>query len=142
MPKSVTKILKQQDISLQLVPPYDHRTNPAEKAIDTFKSHFLSGLASLPPSFPMHLWDRSIVHAIITLNLLCPSKLNPKLSAYAQLFGTFDFNKIPLAPPGCRTIAYDTPTHQATWNLKGTDTWYIGPAMEHYRCHCLYVPST
>ena len=56
-PESFEKFLKQQDISLQLVPPYDHRTNPAEKAIDTFKSHFLSGLASLPPTFPLHLWD-------------------------------------------------------------------------------------
>ena len=141
-PKALKRFLKQHDISLQLVPPYDHRSNPAEKAIGTFKSHFLSGLATLPPTFPLHLWDRLVEPATITLNLLRPSKLNPKLSAYAQLFGTFDFNKTPLAPPGCRAIAYDTPSHRATWNSKGTETWYVGPAMEHYRCHRLYVPST
>ena len=141
-PKALKRFLAQNDISLQLVPPYDHRTNLAEKAIGTFKSHFLSGLASLSPTFPLHLWDRLVEHATITLNLLRPSKLNPKLSAYAQLFGTFDFNKTPLAPPGCRAIAYDTPSHRATWNSKGTETWYVGPAMEHYRCHRLYVPSS
>ena len=84
---------KNNNVSLQLVPPYDHRTNPAEKVIDTFKSHFIAGLASLPPDFPLHLWDRLVNHATITLNLLRPSKLNPKLSAYAQLYGAFDYNK-------------------------------------------------
>ena len=141
-PRALKNFLKQKSITLQLVPPYDHRTNPAEKAIGTFKSHFLSGLASLPPTFPLHLWDRLVDHATTTLNLLRPSKLNPKLSAYAQLFGTFDYNKTPLAPPGCRALAYDSPSHRATWNSKGTETWYVGPAMDHYRCHRLYVPST
>ena len=51
-PSKFKKFLKKRDISLQLVPPYDHRTNPAEKAIDTFKSHFIAGLAGLPPQFP------------------------------------------------------------------------------------------
>ena len=34
---------------LQLVPPYDHRTNPAEKCIDTFKCHFISGINAMDP---------------------------------------------------------------------------------------------
>ena len=42
------KLKKNNNVSLQLVPLYDHRTNPAEKAIDTFKSHFIAGLSSLP----------------------------------------------------------------------------------------------
>ena len=74
-------------------------------------AHFLSGLAGLLPTSPMHLWDRLVEHAIITLNLLRPSKMNPKLSAYAQLFGTFEYNKNPLAPPGCGAIAYNMLAH-------------------------------
>ena len=141
-PATFKKFLKLNDINLQLVPPYDHRTNPAEKAIDTFKSHFLAGLASLPPEFPLHLWDRLVEPATITLNLLRPSKLNPRLSAYAQLYGTFDYNRTPLCPPGCRALIHDSPGHRATWNAKGTDAWYIGPATNHYRCHRLYIPKT
>ena len=140
-PTAFKKILKQHNITLQLVPPYDHRTNPAEKAIDTWKSHFISGLASLPPNFPLHFWDHLIKHATITLNLLRPSKLNPLLSAYAQLYGTYDFNRHPLCPPCSKSLVHDSPGHRATWNSKGTDAWYLGPALHHYRCHRLYIPK-
>ena len=90
----------------------------------------------------MHLWDRLILHATTTLNLLRPSKLNPTLSAYAQLHGAFDFNRAPLAPPGCRSLIYKSPQHRASWNAKGLDRWYIRPAFDHYRCHKIYTPST
>ena len=120
-PKAFKIFLKEEKINLQLVPPYDHRTNPAEKAIDNFKSHFITGLASLLPTFTMHLWNRLIEHAVITLNLLRKIKLHPKISAYAHIYGAFDFNRIPLDPPGCVALAYDSPEKRATWNTKGTD---------------------
>ena len=141
-PKAFQSLLQSKEITLQLVPPYDHCSNPAEKAIDSFKSHFIAGLSSLPPSFLLHLWDRLVEHATITLNILRPSKVNPNLSAYAQLYGAFNYNRTPLCPPGCRTLVHDSPSHRATWNSKGTDSFYLGPAMSHYRCHCLYVPRT
>ena len=140
--KTFKFFLKEEKINLQLVPPYDHRTNPAEKSIDNFKSHFITGLASLSPTFPMHLWYRLIEHAVITINLLRKSKLHPKISAYAHIYEAFDFNRTPLAPPGCVALAYDSPNKRATWKTKGTDGFYIGPAMEHYRCHKIYTPKT
>ena len=36
----------------------------------------------------------------LELKLLHPYRLNPRLSAEAQLNGVFDFNRTPLAPPG------------------------------------------
>ena len=84
----------------QLAPPNMHQTNAAEKAIDTWKCHFIAGLSSLDPAFPMHLWCRLISQATTTLNLMRPSRINPCLSAEAQLNGAFDFNRSPLAPPG------------------------------------------
>jgi len=45
-------------IKYQLVPPHQHRANAAERAIRTFKSHFISTLSTCDPSFPLHLWDR------------------------------------------------------------------------------------
>ena len=108
-PTAFKKFLRSEQVQLQLVPPYDHQTNPAEKAIDTWKSHFISRLASLPPTFPMHLWCRLIPHATMTLNMLRPSHLNPRLSAYAQIEGAFDYNSTPLAPPGCKAIMYEKP---------------------------------
>ena len=46
-----------ENCNLQLVPPDTHRRNLAERAIQTFKSHFISILAGVDPTFPMYLWD-------------------------------------------------------------------------------------
>ena len=40
----------------QLVPPYLHRQNAAEQAIQTFKNHFITGLVSIHENFTLHLW--------------------------------------------------------------------------------------
>jgi hypothetical protein len=80
------------DITYQLVPPHCHRSNFAERAIRTFKEHFVAGLSSVDPSFPMHLWDRLLPQAEITLNLLRTSRLHPQLSAAAHYHGLVDYN--------------------------------------------------
>ena len=82
--------LQNKNITLQLVTPHMHRNNPAERAIQTWKDHFLAGLASVHPDFPMNEWDRLIPQANITLNLLRASRTHPQLSAYASMFGQFD----------------------------------------------------
>ena len=41
--------------NFQLVPPHMHRRNAVERAIRTFKNHFVSGLFSAHTEFPMHL---------------------------------------------------------------------------------------
>jgi hypothetical protein len=86
--KALKLFLHSKDIQFQLVRPYIHRQNAAERAIQTFKNHFVTMLCSTDKKFPMHLWDRLIPHAMITLNLLRQSRLNPKLSAHAQLNGS------------------------------------------------------
>jgi hypothetical protein len=86
-------------VDFQLAPPHLQRRNAAERAICTFKNHFIAGLCSTNPDFPLHLWDRLIPHALLSLNLLRGSRINPTLSAHAQLHGAFDYNRTPLAPP-------------------------------------------
>ena len=88
------------DTAIQRVPPHNHRRNAAERAIQTFKNHFIAGLATADPKFPLREWDRLIPQAILTLNIMRECRINPKLSAYAYLFGQFNFNATPLAPPG------------------------------------------
>jgi hypothetical protein len=72
------------DIAYQFVPPRCHRRNAVKRAIRTFKEHFVAGLSSVDPSFPMHLWDRLLPQAEIMLNLLRTSRLHPQLSAAAH----------------------------------------------------------
>jgi hypothetical protein len=45
------------DVEYQLAPPHCQRCNSTERAIRTFKEHFVSGLSSVDPTFPLHLWD-------------------------------------------------------------------------------------
>jgi hypothetical protein len=90
----------------------------------------------------MHLWDRLLPQAVITLNMLRTSRINPKLSAATHIFGQYDFNRAPMAPPGTRIIAHETPSRRRTWAPHGQDGWYIGPALEHYRCYTVYITKT
>ena len=45
----------------QIVPPNVHRRNVAERAIRTFKAHFLAILAGVDPNFPKYMWDNLLV---------------------------------------------------------------------------------
>ena len=124
--------MRQKGVDFQLVPPDDHRRNPAERAIQTFKNHFIAMLCSTDKNFPMHLWCRLLPMAQITLNLLRMSRMNPRLSAEAHLNGAFDFNRTPMAPPGTRVILHEIPAKRGTWAPHGVDGWFLGPALDHY----------
>ena len=138
----VKSLLVKKNIQLQLTPPHQHRTNAAEKGIGIFKDHFISGLATVHPDFPLHLWCRLIPLAVTTLNLLRPSNLNPRLSAYELLNGIFDYNKTPLAPPGAKVIVHNPANKRRTWDFHGDEGWYLGMAPDHYRCHKVYITKT
>ena len=90
----------------------------------------------------MSEWDRLLPQAQLTLNLLRNSRINSKLSAYALLFGNFDFNKTPLAPPGTEVVIHSKPSNRASWEFHGKEGWYVGLSMEHYRCLKCFNPSS
>jgi hypothetical protein len=140
--KLLKTYLHQQNITFQVVPPYSHRRNSAERAIISFKYYLIAGLCSTDKSFPMHLWDRLLPQAVITLNMLRTSRINPKLSAATHIYGQYDSNRAPISPPGTRIIAHETPNRRRTWAPHGQDGWYIGPALEHYQCYTVYVTHT
>jgi hypothetical protein len=100
----------EKEMNYQLVPPHCHRTNAAEQAIRTFKEHLKSGLATVDKEFPIHLWDRLLPQAEITLNLLRASRLHPQLYAAAHYHGLIDYNKTSFGPPGCKIIEHETPS--------------------------------
>ncbi|KAI2502091.1 Reverse transcriptase (RNA-dependent DNA polymerase) [Fragilaria crotonensis] len=134
--------LRDAEIDYQLVPPRLHRRNAAERAIRTFKNHFIAGLCSVDKNFPLHLWDKLLPQAELTLNLLRGSRLNPKLSAHAQMHGHFDCNRTPLVPPGIRVLVHIKPSERTTWSPHGADGWYTGPALESYRCYTVWLWET
>jgi hypothetical protein len=80
-PQLLKDFFERQQVEHQLVPPHDHRSNAAEQAIRTAKNHLADSWWSTNNKFPMHLWDKTIPQAELTLNLLRGSCIHPKLSA-------------------------------------------------------------
>ena len=119
-----------------------HRRNAAERAIQTWKNHFLAGIATLDPNFPIQEWDRLLPQCGITINLLRSSRRQPNLSSYVATFGNFNFNQTPLAPPGTCVLVHKTTEKRSSFAPHGIDGWYIGPSLDHYRCYNCYIPST
>jgi hypothetical protein len=78
----------------------------------------------------------------MTLNMCRRYRINPKLSAYQQIWGNFDFNKTPMAPPGCKVIVHERTLERGAWATHGIKGFYIGPAMHHYRNYKAYIPET
>ena len=94
------------------------------------------------PTLIRENWDRLLEKADISLNLLRPSRLNPKFSAYSQLIGTFNYNITPMDPPGTRILLHDKLHNRGTWAPHRQEGWYIHPAMRHYHCLTYYIPKT
>jgi hypothetical protein len=136
------KAFTKYNVLFQRVPPKEHRANAAERAIRTFKNHFVAVLNTVNSRFPLDLWDRLLPQTTLTLNLLRSSRIHPSLSAYASLYGAFDFNRTPLAPVGTKIVAHVNAASRTTFGNHGRLGWYIGPSMQHYRCWRCYLPDT
>eukprot|EP00804_Cyclotella_cryptica_P019448 CCRYP_006615-RA/>CCRYP_006615-RA protein AED:0.18 eAED:0.18 QI:0/0/0/1/1/1/3/0/869 len=119
--KAVEKYIKSTKADIQLVNPDDHQVNTAERAIQTWKEHWLSGMGTLDPTCPIQLWCQFIEQGQDTLNMLRVSRVNPKLSAYAILDGQFNFDKTPLAPVGTRALILLDPSARKTWQNHALD---------------------
>jgi hypothetical protein len=99
--------IKKNNMAYQLVPLHDHWRNLAEKAIQTFKAHFINiFLCGTNTNFPLHLWDWLLPQAEHTLNMIWQSTAIPTVSAYTYLWGQHDWNTNPFAPLGYKVEAH------------------------------------
>ena len=131
------------NVSIQYCPPGQHRSLKAERAIRTFKNHFISTLCTVANDFPLTLWDKLLPQAELCLNHLLPYSPNPNISAYEGLHGRqFDFRAHPIAPAGTKVIIHDKPSARGTWAPHGVLSFYLGPAQQHYRCFSVWSVST
>jgi hypothetical protein len=97
--RSLENYMAQEKIVIQYAPPQNHRANPAERAIQTAKNHFISAMAGTNPNFPTDQWDELLPQVEITMNLNRPSSADPLISAYEVVHRhKYDFLAHPLAP--------------------------------------------
>ena len=134
--------IKHDKLKYQLASPSDHRQNPAERAIQDVKAHFISVRSCADTDFDPKDWDLLIPHVEHTLNLLRPSKINPRISAYTMVDGHYDYLKNPIAPVGCKVVVHERPMNRGSWSDRGTDGFFLRMAPNHYRNFTCYIPST
>ena len=129
------KAIRANNMTYELTPADDHIRNIAEKAIQTFKDHVIAILCGTNDVFPMHLWERLLPQAEMTLNMLRPSRLVPAISAHVHLYGQHAYAYQPLAPMGCAVEMHVTPNKRGTWAAHSASGFYVGTSEDQYRCY-------
>ena len=120
-------------------PAANHRALHAERAIRTYKNHLIATLSTTAPDLNS-LWDKLLPQIEICLNHLLPYKPNPAVSAYAGIRGgPYDFRAHPIAPLGTKVLIHDKPANRNSWAAHG---FYIGPALQHYRCFQVWATQS
>ncbi len=116
----------------KLVPLDCHRCNIAERAIQTFKNHFVSILRGVDNIFPLSLWCHLVQPVELTVNLLRQSNVAPKVSMYAHVHGQHNYINCPFAPLGCVVTPHVKPKNRRSWEVHADTGINIGTAMEHH----------
>jgi hypothetical protein len=65
-----------------------------------------------------------------------------KTSAWSSLHGPADLNKTPIAPLGIKVVAHVPVKDRASWDNHGDIGFYVGRALDHYRCYKVWIPKT
>ena len=99
--------IEESGMTYELVPPDNHRRNIAEKAIQTWKDHFVAIPSGASATFPMHLWCRIIPQVERQLQLLIVTNINPTISTYTHLHGPHNYNAQPWVPVGMEAMIRD-----------------------------------
>ena len=45
-------------------------------------------------------------------------------------------------PLGCDIIAHEKTETRHSWDFRGATGWYVGIALQHYRCHTIVAKAT
>ena len=115
-----------------------HWRNAAERAVSKFNNYFIYILYTLYTHFPFYLFHCLFPQVTITLNMMRKSQLNPGILAYKQVNRVKHFEHTPLISLGCKVKIYDKPHQRCTYSLQSVDVWYVGPAVNNYRCYTCY----
>jgi len=61
---------------------------------------------------------------------------------WAQVHGNYDFNRTPITPPGIKVLVHEKPSNHTTWAPHAIKGWYVGPALQAYRCYRTWITET
>ena len=106
---AVTTQLTNNNIQYQNVSPGagGHRANRAERSIQTGVNHFFSTIATTDADFTIRAWCYTIEQMEITVNMLRPTNINPKISAFTILYGKWSYDAHPILPIEWRSLVFE-----------------------------------
>ena len=81
-------------------------------------------------------------HSNYGINWHRKSRTHSTYSGHRESTRIYPWDRYPLAPPGCKAVIYEAPAVRGSWASRGTDAWYLGPSIDHYRCNLYFVPET
>jgi hypothetical protein len=114
-------------VNIQLAPPTTTEQMPLSMPFPHSRKTSLAPLPLLICNMlcPLQLWDEFLPQVKLTLNMLHFSRKNPNKSANQEVYGSFDFNKTPLASLGAKALVYDDPGSCTSWAPHATDGFYV-----------------
>ena len=68
--------------------------------------------------------------------------MNPKISAYAHVYGPHDYNVAPFVPIGMETLVHDKPKRRGIFAEHYIKGLVLGKVFEHYRSCIMWVKDT
>jgi hypothetical protein len=84
-------------------------------------------------------FERVVAGIEFYMSLLTPSKRNPKLSAYQDLFGNLDFESVILVRIG-QAVQVNIPADErTTYGPRSEPGIYLYPALDSHRTHHVYM---
>jgi hypothetical protein len=96
------------------------------------------------PNFPADMLFESVVEqAEIVINQLRPWHSDYTINAWTGMHnGAYDHMAHPLSVFGMLCVAHEKSHQCGTFAEHGKDGFYLGPALNHYRCWCIYITVT
>jgi hypothetical protein len=122
------------EMTYKLVPPNNHCRNLAKKAIQTFKGHMVSVLSGCLPTMPMHLWCQLLPQIECQFLLLCQSKANPNILAYAHAYGYHNYNHHPFVPIDVEALVHNQHHKCRLFSQHCRKAFVLGTSTKHYQC--------
>ena len=99
-------------------------------------------LSRTADTFPLHLWCQAIPQMERQLLLLRQSNSNPKISAYAQVYGQHDYDATPFVPIGMETLVHERPHRRRSFVEHCKKGCVLGTSFEHYQAWTTWMTDT
>ena len=118
----------------QLVPLDNHRRNITERAIQTWKNHFVGVISGTATTFPLRLWCHAITQAKRQLMLKYPPT--------PPVYGQHDYNAEPFVPMRMDSQVQDKPNQRKTFAAHCRKGYVLGTYFEHYWAWQIWMINT